>query len=267
MTLEKFIAEAQDYCVCHINDRGKVEQVKNEVLTKAKEYYENGYSPYDFAYLIVKLVNEDNTPLNLEQFIEKAQQYIDTHVFDKERIDRYRVKIVDEAKEYYDDGYSPMVFAKSIIELTDHHGNVLRCPICGKMLTEGNSTEREECSRYGESMEYSTYKQTYKYRLVRYTTKICRSCDSKLSTKRALLRTLVLLLAIGVPIGLFFGGRALARAISIDWISLPIVFISIIGAVSFPWIALFGDSFTEWLGKLLKPLLGTYRVERKDAVR
>lgn len=189
----------------------------------------------------------------LEQYTQEATKLCSVYESNKRRVKLYRKRILKESKEYFDKGISPYSFVKSIIDNS--------CPICGKALTDKNSAYREEHFRTASGVDYSTYKTTYNYSVSHHSSKICSSCDIKLSVKYFFLRVLVALLGIGIPIALVFGGSALARSIGIAWIAIPIVLLSIVGALAFFFIAFMGDSFTIWLGNLLKPLFGPFRVE------
>ena len=209
--------------------------------------------------------------MTLEQYTKDALDFCAAHIHDDAKYEHCRQLILKYAEESYICGYSPSQLGRSIIdhyELTDYKGNILRCPVCGKVLTTENSIKREEFSKYADGMDYTPRKMTYHYKISSFSCLVCCSCNSKLNTRRKHLRRFVLFLSIGVPIGLFFGGGLIARAISriphMEWLAIIILGICLIAALVFPWVALFGDSFTEWLGKLLKPIFGPYRVEKED---
>ena len=263
ISFEQFKREAIDYCNDHVLDKDKAEKYRDEIIQRAKEYYDEGYSSYVFVVSVIG-INNEIPQMDLEQYIKDTIDCFSTH--DKEVKERYRKIVVNEAQGQLCFGIPPSTFAKKIIDITDNNGNELSCPICGEKLTITNSTIREEFSRYAMGMDYSPFKRTYYYRIKEYKSKICNSCDSKLNTRRSLLRAFVLFLAIGVPIGLIYGGLYLGRIINIAWIGLPLMIVCFISALVFPYVALFGDSFMEWLGRKLEPIFGKYKVEEQDAI-
>lgn len=141
-----------------------------------------------------------------------------------------------------------------------------RCPICGKELSEDNSTTRKEHEFLDHEIHYP--KHTVKWR--EYKSLVCIECNKKLKRNSVIVRLTAIFV---IPIILYGLMKLFDYLAVLSHFGLFNILVGLIGLIGIFWLLFVFTCFISpvdiaWTitGKILKPIIGEWRIPYDKAV-